>query len=208
MEYPYLYDPTIMSDKPVDDTTIGLATSFLSGMNMKILDGGHLLMTHISTIKWLKTGSELQQKDVTFLDTNVSELQEDDLFLAIWFSTWICKIRGATSFYLGNGTRYDEIAILEGSDLENLCRSDNPQWCHSDYCMIKDTSGTFVEIGLPEEGYERYTEEVLEDFYYYDLFDNVDMEDRDSYNRAHPTIRKYLDRRYKLYLDNDRKEQY
>lgn len=204
MKYPHLYDPTVMSDKPVDDTTIRLANTFVNGFNIKLSDGPPTyLTTKIQTIKWLKTGKALPKDNIIFLETNISELPDQYPLLVFWYSTWVYELGDFNSYCMGQGTRYDEIMVLDGSDLASICRSDNPQWCHADYCMIKDTSGTFAEIGLPEEGYEQFVEYMLSEQEPSELFDYEVGIDEDIFKEAHPMIRKCLEKAYKTYKSDN-----
>ncbi|MDY0287324.1 MAG: hypothetical protein RBR15_00700 [Sphaerochaeta sp.] len=204
MDYPYLYDPTILSDDPVDATTIRLVTTFLHGLNTAISEGeSEPLMSQISLIKWLKTGEALEKPDVAFLGTNLSELPDDSMVLAVWYSSWNCELEDFASVCLGQATRYDEVMILDGSDLESACTSDDPQWCHLDYESIKEESGTFAELGLPEEGYEKYVSDVLSTLDPGDLFADEDDSDKDAFKDAHPAIRRYLAQAYRFYREDN-----
>lgn len=203
MDYPYLYDPTILSDDLVDATTIQWVKTFLHGLNIAISEGeSEPLTSQISLIKWLKTGDALQKSDTVFLRTNLSDLPEDSLLLAVWYSSWDCELDGFTSLCLGQATRYDEVMILDGSDLESACKSGELEWCHLDYESIKEESGTFAELGLPEEGYERYVSDVLSTLDPGDIFDDEEPSDREAFKDAHPAIRQYLEQAYRFYKED------
>jgi len=185
-----LADERYFLDKPVDEKTSQLTLTFLSHLNQKIEYEHQLyLATNVSRIQWLKTGSALQDLKAEFLNSDLSTYPEGTPILAVWSSAWYCKKICYYSEGAEEGTRYDDVFLIEAEVLEDACNSDNPhQFYHMDHHDIEAIEGGFKEIGLPDEGYQTFIDFVLSglDYSYYSDVD------REYAKQAHPIIRDYI----------------
>ena len=193
-----LDDPAYFLDTPVDEKTAQLVVKFLSHLNMKgEVDSLAFLITTLTSIHWLKTGIALQEMNPEYLETDLSEFPESTPILAVWSSSWYCNAIRYYAEGADSGTRFDDVFLINARLLEDACESDNPQWFyHMDYHSSNEVSGTFNEIGFPEEGYQCFIDRVLS-FLDYSSYDAVD---RDYYKQAHPIIRDYIEEQFSLYL--------
>lgn len=195
-----LYSPDIILEKPVDPAIEKLALSFLNGLNIKLEPGSStFLASQINAIKYVKTGKALGIPNVIFCGANLSEIEDDELILAVLFSSWFLDNSPGYFSEVERPLRCNDIMLLDANSLKEACRSDDPQSWSLGYYDIDSFYGDFATVELPLDGYEAYIYYILSELDYNPYADI----DKDYHTFAHPLICKFLDENSERYLETE-----